>query len=58
MNDAVIQDVHFGTKPRAADPPTFTDQDFGELVNPNIVQEPPKVITLPPFVITHCWSDC
>ena len=44
MNDAVVQDVHYGAKSRTeSNKPKFTDDDFGELINPNIVQSPPQV---------------
>ena len=47
MNDAVVQDVHYGAKFRDdSDKPKFTDDDFGELINPNIVQSPPQVTVL------------
>ena len=47
MNDAVVQDVHYGAKSRDdSDKPKFTDDDFGELINPNIVQSPPQVTVL------------
>ena len=47
MNDAVVQDVHYGAKSRAdSNKPKFTDDDFGELINPNIVQSPPQVTVL------------
>ena len=42
INDSVIRAVHFGEKAKP-NGPLFTDKDFGDLVNPNIVQEAPKV---------------
>ena len=44
MNDAVVQDVHYGAKSNVeSDTPNFTDEDFGTLINPNIVQSAPQV---------------
>ena len=44
VNDAVVQEVHFGAKSETQpDPAAFTSEDFCDLINPNIVQSAPQV---------------
>ena len=44
-DDDVVQAVHFGKNKGREDTnrPAFTDEDFVDLINPNIVQQPPQV---------------
>ena len=57
MNDSVVQDVHYGAKSRAESrEPKFTDEDFGELINPNIVQSPPQVLTSVQYIL-YCFES-
>lgn len=45
INDDVVQEVHYGKgkKSIVKGDPAFKSEDFGELVNPNIKQDAPKV---------------
>ena len=44
INDAVVQAVHYGARPKVKDDaPVFTEEDFDSIVNPDIDREPPKV---------------
>ncbi|XP_064618936.1 activating signal cointegrator 1-like isoform X2 [Lineus longissimus] len=41
--DSVVQEVFYGVKPKN-DTNAFRPEDFGDLVNPGIVQEPPQFV--------------
>ena len=55
VNDEVIQQVHYGTGRTEGDAgAAFAKDDFCDLVNPNIMTEPPKVsVTECPRVVSN-----
>lgn len=51
VNDAVVQEVHYGKHAGCnGEGASFTEEDFGALVNPSISVEPPQV--------SHGVGDC